>query len=473
MALIAPAAARAERKRLLVVGAGPAGLAAAITAKKEATAGGHDLEVVVFESRARAGTRVNMIGLTSQTLDNLSWLGARLENGKTVQFLDRRTRVPESGPAKPGRTLPPVRLRPAKVSTSARAVLRQKNAATMPINGIEAELRREAAALGIVVKYRTAALDLRDVDGGVELTVNDGKKTRNERGWMVVMAHGGDKLSAHRTDAPERPQSEPKPAEVPSLLAKIGVVPRTDETIGSRLVARNFQHTGEREIRMRFESVAGIPGRKTRHMRLDGPDRSGTTALLSELPPQGDVDIDDWSLQQARAVGIATDPVGPGQEVYVALTSARSASDPSRRIAVVMGKGATGAKLLVGESLRHSQPHTGKAAQIAVTDGIDAGKTIAALLSAGGDAGKERALLHRYERARVRATAALQRFALAVYRESGVEPFRAPKKSGPRLRSVRKLGELRARTTRRRPQSVKGQSSRRVAGSRSAGRGMR
>ena len=48
VALLLPAASRADRKRLLVVGAGPGGLAAAITAKKRAAEAGHELDVVVF-----------------------------------------------------------------------------------------------------------------------------------------------------------------------------------------------------------------------------------------------------------------------------------------------------------------------------------------------------------------------------------------------------------------------------------------
>ena len=446
--LTAPAAVRAESKRLLVVGGGPGGLAAAITAKKRAAAAGHELEVVVFESRGEVGTRKNMIALTRQSLDNLSWLGARLVNGETVQFLDRRSKVPETGSGRRGPRLAPVRVDPGKATGAVKQVLRQKNIATMPINGIEAELRREAAALGIEVRYRTAVEDVRDVDGGVELLVRDESGARTEGGWMVVMAHGGDKLSAHRTDRVERPKSEPTPAEVPSLLARIGVVPRTDETIGSRMVARVFQHTGGREIRNRYQAVPGGGGRKTHHVRLDGPERGGATALLSELPAEGDLDLDAWSLAHARALGIDTAPVGPAEEFYLALTSARSAADPSRRVAVVMGpRGATGAKLLVGESLRRSTPLTGKAAQVALSDGIDAGETIASILAAGGDPAAERALLARYQRARVRATQALQRRAMEEFHDSGIEPYRGAT-SGARRRSIRRVEELRARLSR-------------------------
>jgi 2-polyprenyl-6-methoxyphenol hydroxylase-like FAD-dependent oxidoreductase len=441
LGLLSTSLARAEpRKRLLVVGGGPAGLAAAITAKKRASEIGRDLEVEVFEARAPAGTRKNMIAVTRQTLDNLSWLGARLKSGETVQFLDRRTMMPESGVGRRGPALQPVRPDPGKVSGRAKNVLRQKNIATMPINGIEAELRREAAALGIAIRYHTSVEDIRDVDGGVQLVVNQGQKSRTVDGWMVVMAHGGDRLSAHKTDVPERPRSEPAPGDKPSLLARIGVVPRTDETIGSRMVARSFEHTGEREIRNRYESLPGVAGRRTHHVRLDGPENGGSTALLSELPV-GPVDADAWSLRQARALDIETAPLGPAEEFYLALTSARSASDPSRRIAVAFGKGrrAAGAKLLVGESLRKSTPLTGKAAQVAIVDGIDAGDTIASLLAVD-DVRVERALLGRFERGRVRATAALQRAALAEFRESGIEPLRDP---GPRRRSLHRVSELR------------------------------
>ncbi len=449
-ALLAPAAARGEKKRLLVVGGGPGGLAAAITAKKKAAEAGHELEVVVFESRGEVGTRKNMIALTRQTLDNLSWLGARLLNGETVQFLDRRSKLPEKGSGRRGPKLAPVSPDPGKASGRVKQVLRQKNIATMPINGMEAELRREAAALGIEVRYRTAVEDVRDVDGGVEVVVRDDRGVRTEGAWMMVMAHGGDKLSAHRTDVVERPSSEPAPAEQPSLLARIGVVPRTDETIGSRMVARVFEHTGGREIRNRYQGVPGGGGRKTHHVRLDGPERGGSTALLSELPGDGEVDLDAWSLEQARALGIDTAPLGPAEEFYLALTSARSAADPARRIAVVMGaSGATGAKILVGESLRKSTPLTGKAAQVAISDGIDAGETIAGLLSAGGDPTAERALLGRYQRARLRATEALQRRALEEFHDSGIEPFRAPARLGPRQRSIRRVQELRAKVMQR------------------------
>ena len=442
--VLAPAAARAERKRLVVVGAGPAGLAAAIAAKKRASAAGHDLEVIVFESRGEVGTRKNMIALTRQSLHNLAWLGARLVDGETVQFLDRRSKVSERGRTRRGPRLAPVSLEPNRVSGAVAEVLRQKNIATMPISGIEAELRREAAALGIPVRYRTAVEDVRDTERGIELTVRDEGGVRTEGGWMVVMAHGGDRISAHRTEVVERPASEPKPAETPSLLARIGVVPRTDETVGSRMVARLFEHTGEREIRNRYRRAPGGAGRKTHHVRLDGPERGGQTALLSELPAAGELDLDAWSLEQARALGIDTAPAGPAEEFYLALTSARSAADPTRRIAVVMGtRGAAGAKLLVGESLRKSTPLTGKAAQIAISDGIDAGETVARILSAGGDATAERALLARYQRARVRATEALQRRALDEFRDSGIAP-------GPRQRSLRRIDQLRSRVSGRR-----------------------
>lgn len=421
----------------MVVGAGPGGLAAAITAKKRSAEAGHELDVVVFESRGEVGTRKNMIALTRQTLHNLSWLGARLLNGETVQLLDRRNKVSETGGVRRGPKLAPLSLEAGKVSGRAKEVLRQKNIATMPINGIEAELRREAAALGIEVRYRTAVEDVRDVDGGVEVVVKDEAGVRTEGGWMLVMAHGGDRLSAHRTDVVERPSSEPAPAEVPSLLSRIGVVPRTDETIGSRMVARVFGHTGGREIRNRYQSVPGGRGRKTHHVRLDGPERGGKTALLSELPG-GEVDLDAWSLEQARALGIDTAPEGPAEEFYLALTSARSAADPSRRIAVVMGRrGAAGAKLLVGESLRKSTPLTGKAAQVAISDGIDAGETIAGILSAGGDAKTERAMLARYQRGRLRASQGLERRALEEFHDSGVEPYRAATRTAPRQRPVR------------------------------------
>ena len=449
--LAAPAAARAETKRLLVVGAGPGGLAAAITAKKQAAAAGHDLEVVVFESRGESGTRKNMIALTRQSLDNLAFLGARLVNGETVQFLDRRSKVPERGEVRRGPRLAPVSPDGRRATGAVKQVLRQKNIATMPINGIEAELRREAAALGIVVKYQTAVEDVRDRAGGVELTTRDQRgRVRTEGGWMVVMAHGGDKLSAHRTDVVERPSREPKPGENPSLLERIGVVPRTDETIGSRMVARLFDHTGGREIRNRYQSV-GRGARKTHHVRLDGPERGGQTALLSELPAEGELDVDAWSLEQARALGIDTAPAGPAEEFYLALTSARSAADPARKIAVVMGaRGAAGAKLLVGESLRKSTPLTGKAAQVAISDGIDAGQTISRLLSAGGDPRAERALLSRYQRGRLRATEALQRRALEEFADSGIEPAAAPAPlSGPRQRSLRRVDQLRAKVKQR------------------------
>jgi len=442
---LAPATARAEKRRLLVVGGGPGGLAAAITAKKRAAERGHDLEVVVFESRGEVGTRKNMIALTRQSLDNLSWLGARMENGVTVQYLDRRSKVAEDGTAQRGPRLAPVALDPRKATGRVKQVLRQKNIATMPINGMEAELRREAAALGIEVRYQSAVEDVRDVDGGVELVVRKGDKVTTEAGWMVVMAHGGDKLSAHRGEVPERPRSAPARGDKPSLLERIGVVSRTDETVGSRMVARLFPHTGGREIRNRYQSVAGgPPGRMTHHVRLDGPEGAGVTALLSELP-SGEVDVDDWSLGQARALGIDGEPLGPAEEFYLALTSARSAADPSRRVAVVMDRGATGAKLLVGESLRKSTPLTGKAAQIAISDGIDAGETIAGVLDARGDAGRERALLRRYQRARVRATESLQKAALAEFHESGIEPFRP----GPRQRSLRRIDQLRTRVAER------------------------
>lgn len=441
---LVPAPARAERKRLLVVGGGPGGLAAAITAKKRAAERGHDLEVVVFESRGEVGTRKNMIALTRQSLDNLSWLGARLASGETVQYLDRRTSVGADGGGRRGPRLAPVALDPRKVTGRVKQILRQKNIATMPINGMEAELRREAAALGIEVRYRSAVEDIRDVEGGVELVVRQGDRVTAEGGWMVVMAHGGDKLSAHRTEVPERPRAVPAPGETPSLLARIGVVSRTDETIGSRMVARLFAHTGEREIRNRYQPVTGgPPGRRTHHVRLDGPEKRGVTALLSELPT-GAVDTDAWSLEQARALGISGGPLGPAEEFYLALTSARSAADPSRRVAVVMDRGATGAKVLVGESLRKSTPLTGKAAQIALSDGIDAGETIADVLDARGDVGREKALLGRYQRARVRATSALQRAALAEFHESGIEPFRTP-----RQRSLRRVDALRARVAQR------------------------
>ncbi len=438
---LAPASARAEKKRLLVVGAGPGGLAAAITARKRAAELGHDLDVVVFESRGEVATRKNMIALTRQSLDNLSWLGARLESGETVQYLDRRSKVVD-GREQRGPRLAPVALDPRKVSGRVKQVLRQKNIATMPINGMEAELRREAAALGIEVRYRSAVEDVRDVDGGVELVVRAGDQVTRESGWMVVMAHGGDKLSAHRTQVPERPRSAPVPGETPSLLARIGVVPRTDETIGSRMAARLFPHTGEREIRNRFQP-GGPPGRMTHHVRLDGPEKGGVTALLSELPT-GQVDIDAWSLEQARALGIDGEPLGPAEEFYLALTSARSAADPSRRIAVVMDRGATGAKILVGESLRRSTPLTGKAAQIALSDGIDAGETIAGALAAGGDVTRERALLRRYQRARIRATEALQEAALGEFRDSGIQPYRPA-----RQRSLRRVAELQTRVAER------------------------
>jgi hypothetical protein len=450
--LAAPAAARADKKRLLVIGGGPGGLAAAITAKKQAAAAGHDLEVVVFESRGETGTRKNMIALTRQSLDNLAWLGARLVNGETVQFLDRRSKVLERGEVRRGPALAPVSPDPRRATGAVKQVLRQKNIATMPINGIEAELRRQAAALGIVVKYRTAVEDIRDRAGGVELTVRDeGGGVRTEGGWMVVMAHGGDRLSAHRTDVVERPSREPKPGETPSLLTRIGVVARTDETIGSRMVARLFDHTGGREIRNRYQSVPGSGARKTHHVRLDGPERGGQTALLSELPGQGELDVDAWSLEQARALGIDTAPAGPAEEFYLALTSARSAADPQRKIAVVMGpRGAAGSKLLVGESLRKSTPLTGKAAQVAISDGIDAGETISQLLSAGGDARAERALLGRYQRGRLRATEALQRRALAEFADSGIEPYAAPERlSGPRQRSLHRVKELRSKVKQR------------------------
>lgn len=442
---LAPAAARAEKRRLLVVGGGPGGLAAAITAKKRAAERGHDLEVLVFESRGEVGTRKNMIALTRQSLDNLTWLGARIENGATVQYLDRRSKVAEDGTAQPGPRLAPVALDPRKVTGRVKQVLRQKNIATMPINGMEAELRREAAALGIEVRYQSAVEDVRDVDGGVELVVREGEKITTESGWMVVMAHGGDKLSAHRSEVPARPRSVPARGDKPSLLERIGVVSRTDETVGSRMVARLFPHTGGSEIRNRYQAVAGgPPGRMTHHVRLDGPEKAGVTALLSELP-SGEVDVDDWSLGQARALGIDGEPLGPAEEFYLALTSARSATDTSRRVAVVMDRGATGAKLLVGESLRKSTPLTGKAAQIAISDGIDAGETIAGVLDARGDAGRERALLRRYQRARVRATESLQKAALAEFHESGIEPFRP----GPRQRSLRRIDQLRARVAER------------------------
>lgn len=437
---LAPAAARAEKKRLLVVGGGPGGLAAAITAKKRAAERGHELEVVVFESRGEVGTRKNMIALTRQSLDNLSWLGARLDSGDTVQYLDRRSKVPESGSGRRGPRLAPVVLEPGKVTGQVKEVLRQKNIATMPINGMEAELRREAAALGIEVRYRSAVEQVRDIEGGVELVVRQGDRVTTEAGWMVVMAHGGDKLSAHRTKVAERPRRAPAPGETPSLLSMIGVVPRTDETIGSRMLARLFRHTGGREIRNRYESVPERAGRRTHHVRLDGPEQGGVTALLSELPAR-EVDADAWSLAQARALGIDSEPLGPAEEFYLALTSARSAADPSRRVAVVMGRGASGAKVLVGESLRKSTPLTGKAAQIAISDGIDAGETIAGVLEAGGDPSRERALLGRYQRARVRATVALQKAALEEFRESGIQPS-----SAPRQRSLRHIEQLRARS---------------------------
>jgi 2-polyprenyl-6-methoxyphenol hydroxylase-like FAD-dependent oxidoreductase len=437
---LAPAAARAEKKRLLVVGGGPGGLAAAITARKRAAELGHDLDVVVFESRGEVGTRKNMIALTRQSLDNLSWLGAQLRSGDTVQYLDRRTKVADSGSESRGPRLAPVVLDPRKVSGRVKEVLRQKNIATMPINGMEAELRREAAALGIEIRYRSAVEDVRDVEGGVELVVREGDKVTSEAGWMVVMAHGGDKLSAHRSAVPERPRSIPVPGETPSLLERIGVVSRTDETIGSRMVARLFPHTGQREIRNRYLQVAGgPPGRRTHHVRLDGPEQAGVTALLSELPT-GPVDTDAWSREQARALGIGGEPLGAAEEFYLALTSARSAADPSRRIAVVMDRGATGAKILVGESLRKSTPLTGKAAQIALSDGIDAGETIAGAIAAGGDITRERALLRRYEHARVRATESLQKAALGEFHESGIEPYRPA-----RQRSLRRIDELRTR----------------------------
>ena len=463
-ALLLPAASHADRKRLLVVGAGPGGLAAAITAKKRAAEAGHELDVVVFESRGEVGTRKNMIALTRQTLHNLSWLGARLLNGETVQFLDRRSKVAERGGGRRGPKLAPVSLEPGKVSGRAKQVLRQKNIATMPINGIEAELRREAAALGIEVRYRTAVEDVRDVDGGVEVVVKDERGLRTEGGWMLVMAHGGDKLSAHRTGVVDRPSSEPAPAEVPSLLSKIGVVPRTDATIGSRMVARVFGHTGGREIRNRFQSTPGGGGKKTHHVRLDGPERGGNTVLLSELPGDGEVDRDAWSLEQGRALGIDTAPEGPAEEFYLALTSARSAADPSRRIAVVMGtRGAAGAKLLVGESLRKSTPLTGKAAQVAISDGIDAGETIAGVLSAGGDANQERAILGRYQRARLRASAGLERRALEEFHDSGIEPTRAATRTAPRQRSMRLLNRRRQAASRavRRGAAVRSSRARR------------
>jgi len=438
---LATTSARAEKKRLLVVGGGPGGLAAAIAAKKRATELGHDLDVVVFESRGEIGTRKNMIALTRQSLDNLSWLGARLASGETVQYLDRRSKVTDGGSEIRGPRLAPVALDPRRVTGRIEQVLRQKNIATMPINGMEAELRREATALGIEIRYRSAVEDVRDVEGGVELVVRDGDEVTRETGWMVVMAHGGDKLSAHRSAVPERPRSVPLPGETPSLLERIGVVSRTDETIGSRMVARLFPHTGEREIRNRYQPAAG--GRMTHHVRLDGPEQAGVTALLSELPA-GRVDTDAWSLEQARALGIDGAPLGPAEEFYLALTSARSAADPSRRIAVVMDRGATGAKILVGESLRRSTPLTGKAAQIALSDGIDAGETIAGALAAGGDLGRERALLRRYERARIRATEALQKAAIAEFHESGIEPYRPA-----RQRSLRRIDDLRTRVAAR------------------------
>jgi hypothetical protein len=367
-----------------------------------------------------------------------------------VQFLDRRNKVSETGGVRRGPKLAPVSLEPGKATGRAKEVLRQKNIATMPINGIEAELRREAAALGIEVRYRTAVEDVRDVAGGVEVVVKDEGGVRTEGGWMLVMAHGGDKLSAHRTGVVERPSSEPAPAEVPSLLSKIGVVPRTDATIGSRMVARVFGHTGGREIRNRYQRVPGGRGKKTHHVRLDGPEQGGKTALLSELPGGDAVDLDAWSLEQARALGIGTAPEGPAEEFYLALTSARSAADPSRRIAVVMGgRGAAGAKLLVGESLRKSTPLTGKAAQVAISDGIDAGETIAGILSAGGDANQERAMLGRYQRARLRASAGLERRALEEFHDSGIEPSRKATRNAPRQRSVRRVEELRSRVEQR------------------------
>src|SRR5687767_685793 len=155
---VAHARAASEEADVIVIGGGPAGLAAAIEARLNGAK-----RVIVIESRGEKRGRPNMLALRRRTVDYLARLG--VDVGKTITPVSKLFSVTNKDDQVAVTHLPKMTVDPRRATTGFADLARRKNGemvdalpmALMPINTMEEALMKDPA---LDIRFQHEAVDI-------------------------------------------------------------------------------------------------------------------------------------------------------------------------------------------------------------------------------------------------------------------------------------------------------------------------
>ncbi len=189
---------------IVIVGAGPSGLATAIWVRRAAVSAGVDLSVTVLEQRTREkgsgphgtrnawGNRFNALSISQSSMHSLAALGVKFDGtDETVRWVENSARFPQGSQVRP---VLRVDADPRKASQNGAGAWVFPQVANMRLGKLEGALLRTAEELGIEVLWGTKAVGFQDRDGCTDIAIErqDGSSATFEA-WLCVVADGGAK----------------------------------------------------------------------------------------------------------------------------------------------------------------------------------------------------------------------------------------------------------------------------------------
>ena len=308
--------ARAAEVDVAVVGAGPAGLAAAIEAKLQGAE-----SVVVFEKRD-AFTRPQNLGLFRNTLDNLARWGAPIELGDEATVIQGQ------------------RLRMRRIVRAERAgddvddLRTDQVSVFIPARVLQRKLTEAARALGVDVRFGEEVSRLRVNDDGVLVKTADGAVAAR---YAVVADGAGGRLSS-----------------------RLGLKPFAATPGKTRFLNAIFVARGNGLIRDVTDNLGTV-------VRQGGPNETALVEVPRRLDLSDPIARRTFYLSRTPLVGLAGELISEPQEFLV-------------RLRGLLKHGAQRRAFVIGDAARTTHPFTGQGVNLALRDAMRVGGLIGALM---------------------------------------------------------------------------------------------